>query len=138
MGKTKVALDTNVLVSAFGWKKGNPHKILQSVVAGDIELFISREQFAELTRVLEYPKFNFSSSEKERFKSLISAIANFVEPKILLTVVEEDSSDNMILECAVAASVDYVISGDEHLLTLGTFRGIRILTASEFLRMKEF
>ena len=65
MGKrAKVTLDTNILVSAFGWTKGNPHRIMQLVIEGEIELFISHEQFGELSRVLNYPKFNFTEIQK--------------------------------------------------------------------------
>ncbi len=53
MGKTKVTLDTNIRVSGFGWE-GNPHRVLDMVVRGKIELFTSREQFEELSRVLDY------------------------------------------------------------------------------------
>jgi uncharacterized protein len=131
--RTRVTLDTNILVSALGWR-GNPHRILQKVVEGEIELFLSREQFQELARVLDYPKFDFSEEEKERFKALISAIATFVEPKRGLDIIKGDPSDNRILECALVAEVDFVISGDEHLLSLGKVRKIEIVKANEFLK----
>jgi uncharacterized protein len=131
--RTKVTLDTNILVSALGWR-GNPHRILQKVVNGEIELFVSHEQFEELTKVLNYPKFDFTEEQKERFKALISAIATFVEPKTRLDIVKEDPSDNRILECAQVADVDFIVSGDEHLLHLGNLGRIRIVKASEFLR----
>jgi putative PIN family toxin of toxin-antitoxin system len=63
LGKRKVTLDTNILISALGWK-GNPHKILQKVIDGEIELFISYDQFDELSRVLDYPKFDFTDEQK--------------------------------------------------------------------------
>ena len=53
-----------------------------------------------------------------------------------LRVIKEDPSDNMILECAVAGGVDFVISGDDHLLAVGEFHGIRIVNPSEFLGMR--
>lgn len=46
MDKTKVILDTNVLVSALGWK-GKPHRILELVVNGEVELFMSLAHFEE-------------------------------------------------------------------------------------------
>jgi putative PIN family toxin of toxin-antitoxin system len=52
----KVTLDTNILVSALGWDKGKPREILQKVVDREIELFISHEQFEELSRVLDLSK----------------------------------------------------------------------------------
>ncbi|MFQ5691273.1 MAG: putative toxin-antitoxin system toxin component, PIN family, partial [Gemmatimonadota bacterium] len=45
----------------------------------------------------------------------------------------EDPSDNRVLECAVAAGVDWIVSGDRHLLTLRVFRGIPIRTARQVL-----
>jgi len=56
-----------------------------------------------------------------------------VEPIEAFAVVE-DESDNRVLEAAVAASVDHIVSGDEHLLTLGVFQGIPIVTLAEFVR----
>jgi len=48
--KTKVVLDTNILVSALGWLQGNPHKILKKVIDEDVEFLISNAQFEELSR----------------------------------------------------------------------------------------
>jgi uncharacterized protein len=64
VGKRKVTLDTNILISALSWK-GNPHKILQKVIDGEIELFISYDQFDELSRVLDYPKFDFTDEQRQ-------------------------------------------------------------------------
>ena len=138
MGKTatKVILDTNILVSALGWQ-GNPHRILQKVTNGEIELFISHEQFEELTRVLDYPKFNFTEEQKARFKALISAMATFVNPSARLDIVKKDPSDNKILESALVAKVDFIVSGDGHLLALGKLEGMNIVRAGEFLRANQ-
>ena len=135
MGKerTKVSLDTNILVSAFGWR-GKPHRILEKAIDGDIELFISYSQFEELSRVLDYPKFGFTEEQKSRFKALISAIATFVQPTTELDIVKDDPSDNRILECALVAKADVIISGDAHLLSLGRLGRTRIMTASDFLK----
>ena len=135
MGKTRIILDTNILVSGLGWK-GNPHKILEKVVTGEIELFISREQFEELSRVLDYPKFEFTEEQKERFKSLVSATATFVEIETKLDIIKEDPQDNKILECAVAAVADFIVSGDEHLLSIRKLGRIEITRASEFLKSR--
>ena len=132
MGKTKVVLDTNVLVSGLGWE-GKPHKIWKSVVNGDIELFISQPLFEELSKVLDYPKFKFPLELKERFKSIISNVATFVETSIKLNIIDEDPADNRIIECAAITDADYIISGDRHLLSLGRYGKTRIVTPSEFL-----
>ena len=53
-----------------------------------------------------------------------------------LDVVKDDASDNRIVECAVAAGSDVIVSGDKHLLALGSFRGIEVMTVSDFLQRK--
>ena len=133
MGKRKVTLDTNILVSALGWK-GKSHEILSMIVDGKLELVLSFEQFAEVSKVLEYPKFNFTDEQKARFKALLLKIATFVQPRERLSVIR-DQADNRILECAVAGDVNYIVSGDHHLLDLKEFSGIKIVTAREMLRI---
>ncbi|MHB1868286.1 MAG: putative toxin-antitoxin system toxin component, PIN family [Nitrososphaerales archaeon] len=98
MGKTKVILDTNVLVSGFGWK-GNPHRVLDMVVSGEIELFTSREQFEELSRVLDYPKFEFTEEQKVSFKSLLSSVASFVETTTKLDIIKADPPEQNSRVC---------------------------------------
>ena len=50
-----------------------------------------------------------------------------------LDVVKSDALDNRILECAVAAGSEFVVTGDDHLLRLGTFRSIVLVTVADFL-----
>jgi len=51
-------------------------------------------------------------------------------------VIKEDPADNKFLECALAADAKYIVSGDRHLLSLKTFKSIRILPPTEFLKVK--
>jgi len=125
-------MDTNILVSAFGWK-GNPHRIFERIASGEIELFTCEEQSEELARVLEYPKFHFSEEQKTRFKQLVSVLATLVEIPGKLEIIKQDPSDNVIAECALTAQVDFLISGDPHLLNVKRIGRTRIVRASEFL-----
>ena len=63
----------------------------------------------------------------------IAAFAEIVYPSEKLNVVEEDADDNKILECAVEGEVDYIVTNGKHLLKIGEFRGIRILTPKNFI-----
>jgi predicted nucleic acid-binding protein len=56
-----------------------------------------------------------------------------VAPTESFSVIDADPSDDRILECAVAAKAEVILSGDKHLLTLGSFRGIPIQPVSEVL-----
>ena len=132
MGKTKATLDTNILISALGWR-GNPKQVFDKIVNGEVELVISNEQFNELSEAIEYPKFQFTQQQKDRFKSLVLELSNFVKPLERIDAVKKDPDDNMVLEAAVAGNAEYIVSGDSDLLKLKEFRGIKIRTPRKFL-----
>ncbi|MGD0728730.1 MAG: putative toxin-antitoxin system toxin component, PIN family [Candidatus Micrarchaeaceae archaeon] len=135
MGKRKIVLDTNILISALGWE-GNLSKILDKVVDGELEFFISYDQFNEFLRVINYPRLKFSEEQKARFEALISNLATFVKTQDILDVIKDDPSDNMILECALVANADYIVSGDlKHVLPIKKLGRIKIVTAKEFLKL---
>jgi predicted nucleic acid-binding protein len=64
-------------------------------------------------------------------------IASYVSPDTTLDVVKEDPDDNRILECAVEAESDFIVTGDKHLLRMGVFRQLRIVTPAEFLQIAQ-
>ena len=132
MGKKRVVLDTNILISALGWK-GNPRIIFNKVIDGEFELVLSHKQLSELLRVLSYPKFKFSSEQKDRFLSILLGIVMLVKTKHSINVIKEDPDDNVILEPDNEMKIDYIISGDGHLLKLKEFKGTRIVTPKQFL-----
>ena len=132
MGKTKVLLDTNILISALGWP-GKPKVIFEKCLHGELELVISPNQIEELERVMNYPKFNFTEEQKAMFISIIFEIEKMVEITGKINVIVEDPDDNTILETAIVGNVQYLISGDPHLLKLKEFAKVKIVTASEFL-----
>ena len=130
MGK-KVVLDTNVLVSSLAWE-GNPKRILEEIIKGNLELIISQKQFNELSSVLDYQKFGFTKEQKNRFKTLILKISTLIKTKSNLEIIKEDHDDNTILEAALEGKADFIITGDNHLLKLKKFKNIRIVNPSSF------
>jgi uncharacterized protein len=128
----RAVLDSNVIVSGLGWS-GAPARIVEAVLADELVLVTSSPLLAELRRVLAYPKLAKAIPDGSRLVDFVEMASVVVEPLDAFAVVE-DESDNRVLEAAVAASVDYIVSGDEHLLTLGSFQGIPILTPAEFVR----
>ena len=133
MGKAKVVLDTNVLISAFGWR-GPPREILKLAVKNKISLFISPQIFNEFSRVLDYPKFGFSRQRKSRLKRFVLSITIFTIPKIRFDIIKKDPEDNIFLECAYVSGAAFIITGDSHLLQLKRFKNTRIVTPTEFLK----
>jgi putative PIN family toxin of toxin-antitoxin system len=127
----KIVLDTNVFVSAFGWR-GAPNKIFQECTEGRHRLFTSPSILEELNRVLHYKKFNFSSEDIEAFLSIVLETASLVLPEVSLDIIVEDPSDNRILECAISARAEIIVSGDKHLLDLKIFQGVKIIKPEQF------
>ena len=134
MGKKRLILDTNILISALGWK-GNPRIIFDRVIAGEFELILSYKQLNELLRVLNYPKFKFTDEQKDRFLSILLEIATLVKTNSEIDVIKEDPSDNVILEPANEMKIDYIVSGNDHLLNVKEFKGARIVTPKKFLEI---
>ena len=133
MGKTKVVLDTNVLISSLLKPGGKARQIYRLALRGKIKLYISKPLLNEVERVLEYPKFEIEKLQKELFLKILKRVAVFVYPRQKIDLIKEDPPDNRLLECAVTAQVDYLVSGDStHLLPLKHFQGVKIMNPSAF------
>lgn len=90
--------------------------------------------FREIAQVLSRPKFARALGEDRRREilELLSAAAVWVEPEELVTECR-DAKDNKYLDLAAAAGAEVIVSGDDDLLVLDPWRGIRILRAADFL-----
>jgi putative PIN family toxin of toxin-antitoxin system len=136
MKRPHVVLDTNVLISAllFG---GPPRETLERIVAGAVDCSLSLPILDELRDVLQRPKFGFSSQQAMAVVEELSTLCAIVSPSERISVIRPDPDDDRVLECALEAQADTIVSGDAHLLELGKYRGIHILNPSEFLRTME-
>jgi putative PIN family toxin of toxin-antitoxin system len=130
----KIVLDANIFISSFFWG-GKPRAILERVIAGRDELFISKEILAEIYAVIRRPKFQAAEAEINYFINSIEEIANKIVPKRRIKNGSRDKTDNKYLECGITANVDYLISGDIHLLELKEYAKIKIITAKEYLEI---
>ena len=132
----RIVVDTNVLISAFLFG-GKPEAILEKALAGQIGLVTSRDILNEVEGVLCGKKFRYTAEIARTMTLELEAICEIVTPTRRLTVVKADPYDNMVLECAVEAKVDYVVSGDSHLLKLENFENIPVLSPAQFLKALE-
>lgn len=133
----KTVFDTNVYVSAAAF--GGKLEILFRLSWGShrrYKLYTSNEILKETVRVLASDKFQFSRDEIADAVASIVDAADVVEPKTKIKVISDDP-DNRILECAVKAKADFIVSGDSHLLDLKEYKGIRILKPAPFLALLE-
>ena len=83
--------------------------------------------------LLKYPgRFHMGEEEIQQDIETIRYFAEFVKPEEDIKTVDDDPDDDKFLEVAVAGNVDYLVSGDQHLLDLNSFCGINIVTPREF------
>ena len=132
----KITVDTNTLISATFWS-GSSDKIISKAEIKEIELIISNDIIEEYGEVLDYEeiqdKIKDKKLEMKRTVGKIISMSKIVVPKEKLAIVKNDPDDNIILECAKAGNVDFIISNDKHLLKLKKFENIPILTPDEFV-----
>lgn len=133
----KAVIDINLFVSGVISGKGNPAKPMELWANRAFLAVISEQMVEELERVLRYPhiknKYNLKNEEIEQAVGTIKKFAVLVPDVIKLNVVKDDPDDDKVLACALAVKADYIVSGDRHLLELGVFENIPIVTVKDFI-----
>ena len=127
----RLVLDTNVIISALLFD-GSPEKLLLSVVGGPHQLVISPYIISETSRILE-TKFMVNSQNSKNLQSILSE-SEIVYFEPFLNIVA-DKPDNRIIETAVKGGVDYLVTGDKLLLSLGGYQDIKIVTTADLLKL---
>jgi uncharacterized protein len=128
-----VTADTNIYISALNFG-GPPLDFLNMARAGGLRLDLSDPIMQEILRVL-WDKFQWPPEDLQDAEQRISRFTTRVHPSEKLDIIKEDEPDNRILECAMAANSDFIVSGDNDLLRLGECNGVRILKVSDFLSL---
>lgn len=129
----KVVFDTSVYISALAIPSSKSEEAFVLAIDGKISLFTSPAILAETATKL-HQKFNIPEDEVTIAIRRISHSADVVRPRIKITALE-DTPDNRILECAVIAKADIIVTGDKHLLRLKSWQGIGIVRVADFLRI---
>jgi uncharacterized protein len=135
----RVVLDTNVLVSAHLTRNSNAEKILSLAASGIIEIYLSPLILRELEATLLSPKLmKIHKDTPKQVRNSIDLLEEFViisPGTIEVDAVKADPDDNKIIACAVEARAQFIISGDHHLIDLGTYENIRIVNPDLFLKL---
>lgn len=126
----RIVLDTNVYISAYGFG-GKPALVLVSAIERECLLVVSPAILAEVADKL-YTVLGFDDERVADVVRQVARIAEVVRPVHPVDVVR-DEADNRILECAVEGAADVIVSGDHHLLDLGSYRGIPVVRVAEYL-----
>ena len=130
----KIVIDTNIFVSSFFWG-GNPRKIFDRVMDGLDELYITDEILDEITEVMARNKFNLELEKIEEYAKIIENRSVKVFPYNNGSFYSRDRDDNKFIICGIIGRVDYIISGDNHLLELEEINGIKIMSPKKYLEI---
>jgi putative PIN family toxin of toxin-antitoxin system len=134
----RLVADTNTVVSALLWH-GAPHRLFGAIQSEELSFYASRALLDELADVL--PRRKLARAVQASGKSASALVAEyqglvqFVQPRALPRPVGRDPDDEAVIACALAARADLIVSGDQDLLVLKTYRRIRILSAAEALEL---
>ena len=125
--------DTNVLLSRLLSRTSVPGQAFEHAIL-HADLVICRETISEFEDVLSRPKFDKYLSYKERsaFLLYLRDISLLIESPVPITACR-DSKDDKFLALALTGQAEFILSGDEDLLTLHPFRGIDILNPRQYL-----
>ena len=128
---TRVTLDSNVYLSGFVFG-GKPKRVLEMAIDGEIEVAVADPIIQEVRRHL-LGKFGWSEPRAAEAVESIAEFAKHVTPTETIDTVPTDPDDNRVLECAVSAGSQTIVTGDDDLLRLVAFRGIEIVRVADFL-----
>ena len=132
--KKNVVLDTNILISASINNDGLPDQLIRLVFSGNIINYTTPDIIEELKRVFEKIYIKNAVTEKD----IEFLIKNFIDSSIIILpkfnekIIIEDPSDDKFINCALTSKSD-IVSGDFHLLNFKNYKGVKIMSAKEFL-----
>jgi len=132
----RVVFDVNVLVSGL-IVKGKPQELWLKAKAKEFTLIASHQIVSEFVKVICRKKFEKYVNEDDvrMFLEDLHQTAKFIRLRSKFKVVKEDPADDTILRTAYDGKADYIISGDNHLLSMGEFRGTKIVKIDEMLNL---
>lgn len=133
----RVVLDTNIVVSRFLTPHGRVARIVDLWEQGALDLLTSEVILSEYLRVLNYPRLRpvhrLTDAQLAEIDGALREFTELVEPDETPAVVQEDPDDDHFLACAASGGADCLVTGDPHLLKLGSYSGIPILSPADFL-----
>ena len=132
--RARVVLDTNIVVSALIAKEGASARLFEKLILGEMENYTNKEIILELKEVFGRKEITERTAKTARKFVIREYLNNSIQIAIKSKVnAAEHSQDNKFIETCLDADATYLITGDKHLLKVKEFRGIKIMTAKEFL-----
>ena len=136
-GMQKIVIDTNVIVSAL-IGSSYPRQILYNLVfEKKVIVCTSADVFKEYIEVLSREKFrkypDFVAKAEIVINKLYELSIKYI-PSVKLTVIQDDP-DNRILELAVTAQADYIVTGNTRDFTFSQYEGIKVVSPEQLINL---
>jgi putative PIN family toxin of toxin-antitoxin system len=132
----RAVLDANVVLSAMLNPRGRPAEVVGQA-GKKFSLVWSPPILAECHRAADYRKVRarFQIRHPHGFIDDLAAAAIIITTDLpLIDAVEDDPSDDIYIATALVGAAPWLVTGDRrHLLPLGHFAGVRIVSSAEFL-----
>jgi putative PIN family toxin of toxin-antitoxin system len=133
----RVVLDTNVVISRYLTPRGRVARIIDLWEQGAFELLTSEVILSEYSRVLRYPRLvsihRLTDAQLAEIDEAFREFTELVVPDATPAVIDDDPDGDQFLACAGSGGADCLVTGDPHLLRLGSYQGIPILSPADFL-----
>jgi len=139
MKPIQIVLDTNVIYAGLRSKRGASFKLLQHLESGLFELNLSVPLVLEYEEVLLRKKSTLVFTEQEIAQLLdyLCQLSNLHEVHFLWRPILNDPNDDMILDVAVRANCEFIVTYNKRDFTGVNQFGINVVTAQEFLKLIE-
>jgi putative PIN family toxin of toxin-antitoxin system len=113
---------------------------LQAAEDASFQLVLSPSILQELRKVFFKPhvrqRYPLTLEQIAGYMASLQSVAELVEGRLQVYGASKDPDDNHVLACAVEGAVDFLVSDDrKHILPLGEYRGIPIVSMPAFLQM---
>lgn len=129
----KVILDTNIYLSALIFPESKPALILHLAKRKEFSVFCSSFIISEIRRNLRL-KFDLDDNVAEKIIDDILKYVKIITPQAKINLITAKHNDNLILDCAVAAGADFLVTGDKkHILPIKKIGKTEIISAANFI-----
>lgn len=134
--KLRVVIDTNLVLSALVFSQGRLSPLRLAWQGKQCQPLVSTVTATELIRVLAYPKFKLTDADQQELLAdyLPYCTSVRMQPKLPATPVCRDKFDMPFLQLAVTGKADFLVSGDQDLLSLAGEFVCPIVTADQFIK----
>ena len=129
----RVVIDTNVLISAL-INSGKSRKLVLKLLE-EHTVILSSQILAELADVISRDKFSVTSSQVDRFISILVKKATIVSVHSIPKVILEDPDDDVVISTAFMGKAEYIVSGDKHLLKIAYYKKTQIVSVNHFIQI---